>query len=97
MLQHILPPDIDDESHLRLQPDDICEILFRAYAEIHSLGVNVFSEHRNHALVPGFVRKEIVRSEVSARFGELRNHSPKFLVGQADGKAVCDNWWPADI
>src|SRR5262245_954511 len=85
MLEHVLTPDVDDEGNLRSERNDVREVLFGPHAHVHTARLQRFQKSRNHVLISRLVRQKVIRWEIPARLGELRNQTPEFLVSEKGG------------
>ena len=82
MLDQVLPPDVDDERHLRLQRGDVGEVLLGTDAEVDAARLGPRAKRRDDGLDGRFVRHEVVEREVPFRLRELADELPE--VGIAD-------------
>src|SRR5690349_7688903 len=90
MLQHVLPANIDDECHLRVEGGDVSEVLLRTDSQIHAMWMNVGFQRGNDLLVATFIRQEIIGTKVSAGFRKLRDHVPEFGICEPLRQRVLD-------
>ncbi len=81
MLDHVFPPNIDDECDLRPQRRDVSEILLRRNAEIHAAGRYPFQKIRKDLLESHLIRHEHLKSKRAARLREIGNHLPVGRIG----------------
>jgi hypothetical protein len=55
MFEHVLAPDVDDEGELRLQRNEVGEVLLRSHAKVHAAGPLIPGELGNDNLKGVFV------------------------------------------
>src|SRR5262249_16051137 len=87
-LEHILPPDIGDEGHLRFHCDDVGEVLLRPDAHIYAARFRQFLQRGNDILKTELIGEEVLESEVAALFGKVRDDFPKGLVAELVRKGL---------
>src|SRR5262249_15721686 len=85
VFEHVVAPDIQDETDARLKCRYICKVLLRSHAEIDAAGVDLLLQDGNDGLKRIFVRHQL-QLKTAACFGKVRDDSPKFLIGQCRGK-----------
>src|SRR4051812_22660244 len=85
MRQQILPANVEDERDLRLQRDDVREILVGADAQIRSAGTRRTEQRWDDPLKSRLVRDEIVGLERSTRFGKIGDELPERAVTELRG------------
>src|SRR5215467_10548365 len=81
MLHDILPADIEDDGHLRLQCDDVRKVLIRSDPEINAARLRLLQVLQD-VLKRGFIRYEVVRTEVTTAFRELRDEVPERFIAE---------------
>src|SRR5262249_34428206 len=84
----VLTPDIEDERDLRLERDEIREVLIRADAEVDASRFGDAEEIGDHPLIRRLARHEIVRAKVSAGLGEIGHQLPEITVAELGGNAL---------
>ncbi len=72
VLEHVVAPNINHKGDVRLDPGEVGEILIRANAQISAARDVHLLQLVKDVLIGEFVRDQIVRTEVTARFGEAR-------------------------
>src|SRR5437667_9840201 len=82
MLDHVLAPNVEDDRQLGLESDDVREILLGTHAWVHVARLDAALQPRNHVLKLPLVRKKIVRTEVTARFRDVVDELPEFLIAE---------------
>src|SRR5690242_2436506 len=82
MLDHVAAPNVEDDGDLRLQRDDVREVLLGSDAEVHTARLEGLFQPRNHRLKTRLVGKQVVGAEVSTRLRKLGVQLPKLLVGE---------------
>ena len=87
MLDHVLPPDIEDERHLRLHRRNIGEVLFGPDTKIHTARLAVLLEPWNDILELQFIR-HVLESEGTALFGKIGDHFPVRVIRKLTRKSV---------
>src|SRR5215467_14957906 len=87
-LEHVLPADVDDECHLRVERRDVCKVLLRPHAKIDAVCPHDVLQPWNHQLKAQFIREEVFEAEVSAIFGKVRDHLPERLIGKRRWKRL---------
>src|SRR5262245_59535421 len=82
MLDHVLPPDIEDERDLRLKRRDVGEVLLGTNSKVDAAWLSVIGEIRQHILNSHLVRNEIIGNERAAGFGEFGDEFPERLIAE---------------
>ena len=78
----VAPADVHDEGHRRLERGDIRKVLFRADADVDAAAFRGREQVGDDELQPRLVRQEVVGSEAAARFGQVGDERPEFLIAQ---------------
>src|SRR5436190_2930509 len=78
--EHILPANIDDEAHPRLQRPYVREVLLRPNAKINTARPGELLERRNDILNARFIGNPVIAGVESLMLRELGDHAPEFLI-----------------
>src|SRR6516164_8642025 len=87
MLHCILPPDVENDRYLRLQSNDVGEVLIRSDAQINACRPGLL-QVLDHVLKRRFIRHEVIGPEIAAYLGEFREHIPEGFVAELCGKGI---------
>src|SRR5260370_41235374 len=79
MLNHVLPPDVENKCHLRLNRRDVSEVLLGAHTKINAARFPTFLQPRNDVLELRFIR-HVLEPERTAVFRKVRSHFPERVV-----------------
>src|SRR5947208_6101734 len=86
VLDHVLPPDIDDESDFRLECGNVSKILLGTDSQVNTSGLRDLLQPRNYPLKTHLVGKKIFEPEVSPFLGKTGHDLPKSIVGKSTWK-----------
>src|SRR5215475_8075929 len=84
--EHVLPADIYDEPHFRLQRPYIRKILLRPDAKIDTTRSGELLQRRYDILNARFIGNPVIAGVRPRRLGEIRDHAPEFLIGELIGQ-----------
>src|SRR5262245_16848821 len=88
MLEHVLPPNVDDEREFWLKCRDVSKVLFGTDSDVDATRPHRLQNYWYRLLISRFIGNEVIRPKLAIRFGELGNHVPELSVRQTVGQRV---------